>query len=431
VPLHLTYGKGGVLVAVKDLDGNPMTDPKYQPDRVRNHLQYLNLFSRYIGDSHGLHYWHNQQKYRNLMAYFWGDNPIYAPRMEQWFNLLKADYMVGYLPKQKTPFAYLDRTGFKPITATPEPWSSDTNESGSGADIVCIWNPSGARLAFMSEQKVVDLALPAPGPIYGVGLAFGRIGNGSVNVTGLTLGSGMAVYNDKGELINFLAYHHDVSQWGKLELGVNGALDRFYLVYSPSEFIPDDVAKAMPSYIDVMDAHGQVIQSYTRPPLPPNEKTPPSWGEFLYSHLQTPAFFYGTIVYKKIGALFGSTRMQHDLDVQFGKQRDENVEAGVDIIGLSLLLSVLTLVWTRRVFISWKRAWAWAGFVFAFGLPGFIAFRLGCDWPRLVPCPTCAKSRPIEATTCPHCGAHWPKPSVTGIEIFDRSPADVTTGVAN
>jgi hypothetical protein len=136
------------------------------------------------------------------------------------------------------------------------------------------------------------------------------------------------------------------------------------------------------------------------------------------------------MAYKGIGALFGSTRMHDDLARQFVARLGETEEFSRYMIGVALLLAVATLVWARRACFSWRRAWAWAGFVFAFSLPGFLTFRLAADWSRFVACPSCSRRRPIEAANCPHCGAGWPSPPSTGVEIFDRPASNALAPVS-
>jgi hypothetical protein len=423
VPLHLTYGKGGVVAAVRDLNGNPVSDPQLQPDRVRNHLEPMNWFSEYIGDAHGYHAQRYEPAYRETRAYFWGDSPIISSRPEQWFMLVNENYLIGFLPQKKVPFGYLDPQGFLPLSATPHGFPSDMELRYAGSGRYCLWSPMSASFADMAEHKLVSVVLPAPAPIYGVGYAWGETKTGNTEVTGLSLGTGMATYDSDGALITFLPYHHDVSRWGWLELGVTGKLDRFYLVYQPSGYLPDKEKKAMPSFLDVMDAKGGVVQSYTLPALPDGPPRPRTWQRFGTDQLRSPVSYFGTILYKAVGAALGSDRMRGDIGAAFGKHWGETVERSLYTAGFSLMLAGAALAWARRDCVIWPRAWAWAGFVLAFGLPGFIAFRLAASWPRLVACAACAKQRPVDAPTCPHCGAGWPVPPRTGIEIFE--PAEM------
>jgi len=427
IPLHLTYGKGGVLVSVQDLNGKPVTDPKYQPDRVQSHLDYLNTFSDHVGDTHDHHPWVYQPTYRESRKYLWGNNPYSYPRFEQWFVLVEPNYLVGYWPEKKMPFALLDNNGFEPVSATPASLSPGTEIEYAGQDAYCLHDSIRARYAFLAERRIVDLDLPARGPIYGVGSAWGRTAHGSTNVVGVVLATGLAVYDGKANLVTLLPYDRDMDRWGHLSLGLSGNLDRFYLWYDPSDWQDGKTKKSMSSYVEEMDRQGHVLQTYTLPPLP-DMPAPRTWEKFLTQRIQSPASFFGTMIYQKIGALLGSSRLRDALNGQLAEPPIGEVCVYSTVT--ALLLSVATLVWARRVFFAWSRAWAWAGFVFAFGLPGFITFRLAADWPALVACQKCSKRRPVEAAACPHCAADWPAPSATGIEILDPRPEAVAAATA-
>jgi hypothetical protein len=257
--------------------------------------------------------------------------------------------------------------------------------------------------------------------VFGMGNAFANKGNTSVSVIGIALTHGLAVYDTKGALVTVLPYHQDMDRWGALQMGISPDLDRFYLWYSPSSWIDGHTKSLMPSYVEEMNPQGQVLHAYTLPPLQniPRERT---WQDYLSHRLQAPACFFGTILYKKIGAEMGSKRLQGDLAWYSGNDgRREFREVVPFILVLSLFLAAVTLVWARNAYFSWSRAWSWAAFVFAFNLAGFLTFRLAADWPRLVACPSCGRKRSTETDRCPHCGSNWLEPAPSGIEIFDRS----------
>jgi hypothetical protein len=418
VPLRLVYSNSGVVVSVRDLAGKPVTDPKYLPDRAWNNVDHLNRFSEYIGDAHGFTPRRYQPSYRETRSYLWADNPSFSGRVEQWFTLVGQNYLADYLPAQKIAIALLDRRGFQPASAEPQGFPPEVTLGYAGQGSRCLWDASHAQCAFLGSRRIVDLTLPDASLIYGVGSAWARTDNGSVNVFGLAMGNGLAVYNDKAALVTYLPYHRDTDRWGLLSLGINRTLDRFYLWYEPSAWIHEEVRKTMPSFFEVVNRQGQVLDDYALPPLP-EVKRVPTWDTVLARRLQSPAFFFGTMLYKEVGAQLGSTRLRGDLAGQWGRDRRLTIETSLYVIGLSLLLAVATFIWARRVYFPWRRALAWTCFVLAFGPPGFITFRLSADWPRFVSCPNCGSRRPIDTEDCPRCGADWPAPPTTGIEIFD------------
>jgi hypothetical protein len=419
VPLRVTYSSSGVVLSVRDLAGKAVTDPRYLPDRAWNNVNHLNTFSEYIGDAHGFKPRRYQPTYREARSYLWADNPSFGGRVEQWFTLVEQNYLVDYLPGQKIAIAVLDRHGFEPAGAEAEGFPPQVTVSYAGTGPRCLWDAKHAQCAFLGARRIVDLTLPDASLIYGVGSAWARTDNSSVSVFGLAMGNGLAVYNDKAALLTYLPYHRQTDRWGQISMGVNRTLDRFYLRYDPSAWISDETSRMMPSFFEVVDLHGQVLHDYTLPPLP-DVRRPPSWDTVLARRLQSPAFFFGTMVYKEVGAELGSARLRGDLAYQWGRDRRVTVETSLYVIGLSLLLAGATFFWAKRVYFPPRRAWAWTCFVLAFGLPGFITFRLAADWPRFVLCPNCGSRRPIDTGNCPHCGRDWPAPPSTGIEIFDQ-----------
>jgi hypothetical protein len=207
-------------------------------------------------------------------------------------------------------------------------------------------------------------------------------------------------------------------------MGLDGAMDRFYLWYEPSAWIDGGTRAAMPSYIDEMNRQGEVLHTWTLPPLPPQYGTRP-FSDFIGQRLQSPAFFFGGMAYQKIGALLGSERLRAALARSLGPDRKTTLEIATCVTVLSLVLAAVTLFRARQYYFSWPRAAAWTAFVLLFNVGGFITFLLAADWPRLAPCPLCGRKRPIQEDLCPRCGAGWPEPAITGMEVFDAATADV------
>lgn len=423
VPLRLTY-ENNTVVEVTDSEGRPLKDPKFLPDRVRNQIQYLNGFSSFIGDSHGWKPREYPDSYRESQTYLWADSPYTFPRLEQWFYLKKQRCFVCYLPIRNEAVDRLDANGFQPLSAPIQPFPPQVQQGYSDQECRILWDEAGARFAFLAERKIVEAPLPAPAPIYGVGHAWARAGQGNVAVVGAALGRGMAVFDSKARPVAFLPYHHDVERWGSLDMGINGTLDRFYLRYDPSAWIDAPTRKTMPSYLDVVDAGGQVLQSYELPPLPDFPRSP-ALTTILDRRLQSPAVFFGEMLYRKIGASLGSVRLKNALAGQLGSGWKTTRETAVWSTGLSALLAAVAYLWASRAQFSRSRAWGRAGLVLLFNLGGFIVFLLAADWPRLVPCRGCLGRRRITDDTCPSCHQGWPSAPATGTEIFD-SPREAT-----
>ncbi len=384
-------------------------------------MHYMNRFSRYIGDAHGWHWSRYHETYRDFSQYVTFNRAYAYPRPEQWFYLIQRKVWIAYSPTTKTPLERLDRHGFEPLSRPPESFGAETLFDQVGENLI-EYDPAGARFIGLPRRQVAELALPGPGPIYGVGTAYSSLGSRNVSIFGLSLADRLAVYDDHGAPVTTLPYQQDVSRWGQLSLGMTGDKERFYLQYEPSASLPGAVRDGMPSYLEVMDAHGELLQTYTLPPVPPFWRSR-SWPDYVSSRLQSPAFFFGGLGYQKIGALFGSKRLTDQLAWRFGHDRELTRELAVFIPLFSLVLAAGTWVWARRARFSSRRALAWTLFVFAGGLAGFVVFRATADWPQFVPCFRCRRPRPLDEELCPGCGAGWPAPASEGTEIFDDDAA--------
>jgi hypothetical protein len=89
-------------------------------------------------------------------------------------------------------------------------------------------------------------------------------------------------------------------------------------------------------------------------------------------------------------------------------------------------LAVVTAIGAVAAVAAWRRqkrfglphATGWAAFVFLFGVPGWIAYRVHRTWPVFEECPACRQAAPRDRTECTECGADFPPPVLKGIEVF-------------
>jgi hypothetical protein len=70
----------------------------------------------------------------------------------------------------------------------------------------------------------------------------------------------------------------------------------------------------------------------------------------------------------------------------------------------------------RRMVVPWT--WFWVGFVFLFGVPGFLAYLFHRRWPVLEKCHVCDQTVPQDREACAACGSEFPTPAPKGIEVF-------------
>ena len=423
IPLKIHYVHG-IVVSVQNLDGSEPQSPDYKPDRVRNHITYLNSASSYIGNPHGWKHSEDPPPYRQPYTYLAAMYPFEYPHMEQWFYLRAERAAIGMLPRKKMPIQRLDAQGFHSPSGEPVPFAPSDTIMTIRSDGYSLWNSKSIRFADLAQRKITDVALPIPGEIFGATTAWASSDSGgNVQATAVALATIVAVYDNKdGSLLTTLPYHRDVDRWGSVAVGLNGAKDRFYLWYYPSDWLPRAERMGMSSYIDEMNLQGEVLHSYILPPLPEPPKRVSSL-EYLSRRLQSPTFFFGTLLYEKAGAALGSERLRDALARQLNEDWPRTREIAVHIPVFSAFFAVITLFWARRVHLSWRRAGSWAALVLLFNLAGFLAFRLLADWPRLVSCAACRRPRPIAEESCPACGDGWPQFQPNGTEIFDH-PAE-------
>lgn len=424
-PLRLNY-RQGVIISVQELDGSTPTDPKYRPDRVRAHLCQLNTCSRYIGDSHGWRAFRWQGPYRSSTTYLDVRISFSHPQPEQWFGLMQERTYIGMSPARKVAIARLDARGFQAADADTVPFSSDVTIRSTGHQGFYLSSPEGVRIVDLPRRAITDLTLPLPGPVYGTATPWARTETDSVNVLAVALGTGVAIYDSKdAHLLATLPYHRETDRWGWVSVGINSTLDRFYLDYSPSTWIPRKEKRGVSSYLDEMNAEGKVVRSYEVPRAVAVTR-PPFWLDELTRRLQSPVFYFGTLLYTKIGALRGNYLLDLDWKIRSEDNWNEATQTAVYVILFSLLCAGATLAWARRVQFSWPCALRWAGLALGLNIAGLIVFRLVADWPRLVPCAACRRDRPINRQTCPHCAGDWPATTPTGTEIFDSVPTPET-----
>ncbi len=88
------------------------------------------------------------------------------------------------------------------------------------------------------------------------------------------------------------------------------------------------------------------------------------------------------------------------------------------VFALALVLAVMTKRRSRAFGLSKREQFAWAVFVFLFGLPAYVGFLLYRRWPIRQPCPNCHARAPRDRVACAECGTRFPDPALKGIEIF-------------
>lgn len=70
----------------------------------------------------------------------------------------------------------------------------------------------------------------------------------------------------------------------------------------------------------------------------------------------------------------------------------------------------------RKYGLPWTPVWV--GFVFLFGVPGFLGYLAHRRWPARLECPSCGKLAPRDRESCFSCHRNFPEPSPKGTEVF-------------
>ena len=417
--VFISSQRGDDSLVLTDLNGKIVTDPRYVGNSARNNFCEMLPLSWDLGKREALRDLYLGAFPRNSWNYIQVLDD--GRGKEVWYLLLGQNYFVGYDKLSRRVVGICDADGFKPAGATPKPFPFRLRDS-----IIVFRSPhlywSGTRLYALNCPDRGMITMDAPNDtIYGaLGLSFGFLQD-KPGETGVALRNGVRLFDAQGHPLLDIPYPHDPGTWSYLELGSNETGDRIYLESSPTPYPwwkpSNPEAPTAPVFLDEIDLHGNILHTYSRPsPRPP--VAPVTWAnrfvtftfpflpaaiEAIHSHLD------------QTGRLLPA-ETEGTLSVPHPSVQDRDLAV---LFVVAVVLAAFAFFWARRTGFSPKQARRWAGFVFCFGLPGLLTFRLASDWPRRVPCSHCGALRSIAAAECPHCHRPWPSPPRTGSEIFD------------
>jgi hypothetical protein len=429
VPLIVTRN-ADLSETVTDLDGHVIDDERYKGNQAYENFMELSQVAHLVGDLHGLYFPKRFPEYRSSWMYIFpirmNDN---RPHPVEWFWLQGAKYFVGISNVNKMPVKILDQTGFHAWGAVPVPFQYGDNIFSSIAGPISLVNEGKTvHVVDFPHERMFDLPNPDGATVFTASPAYIRTAAPGINETAIVLVTGkeLRVYDAKGNPIVTLPYHHDVDRLGMIDFSMTPAHDRFYVHYSASRWIDWAERHLMTSYLEELDAAGNVVHSYVLPALPviPPDRT---WAVYLAESSKTPAFWYGTVAYQWAGAALGFPHYDDRGYNPFYPEWSHPWWVGQRLLLVSLLFAPVALGLARWGGFSWRVAVAWAVLTFAFNLAGLLTLCLVADWPVWVRCPLCGRKRPVEENGCPHCHGSWPSRPSSGIEIFDRNdsePAD-------
>jgi hypothetical protein len=345
---------------------------------------------------------------------------------------VKQNYLIGYDKLSRRSVGIFDADGFKPAGAAPKPFAQPIRDS-----IIFFRKPhllwSGTRLYSIdfAERSMATMDMPGD-TIWGALNLQGSLQDDTPRHIAVALNHVIRLFDSQGKTFIDVPYPHDPHLWSYLSMATNETGDRFYLISSASPVpywkISNVSSENAPIYLDEIDARGNVVHTYSRP----NDSVPlltPTWTQRL-SAITTPFLpaLAGTIS-SYFHPPSDITNAESDETVSFPEPSWSVVGAQLMILFIAgILLAIASLVWARHAGFSTNQSWLWALFVFCFGLPGLVTFRLASGWPTRVTCPVCGCPRAIKTEICAHCSKPWPTPSLVGTEIFDEEKVPLAPG---
>lgn len=406
---------GDGMCILTDTNGKAITDERYVGNSGNQNFLQLLPFLWNIG------------KEENLRDYFLGTQPRnpenYVSPMRQnygskelWYLLVRQNYFIGYDKLSRRCVGIFDREGFKSPGSVPRPFAHPLRFS-SFFNTKPLFYWSGPQLyAFdVIERTMTPFFNSQNETIYAASTIFIPNNGGKSDPVAVATKNEIHVFDAQGKPLFTIPYNHDTG--GLTWITHNESLDRFYVQYTPDywSLSGNEGAKVKSVFLDVLDGKGTLIQTYSHD----SERivqAPPTWaGQFskfsspllpvslstIYYHFhELPVVGYSSINYPSLSLKVTTQEIQI-------------------LIAIAFALSAITLLWAKQAGFSGRHGWYWALFVFCFGLPGLITFRLTSIWPTRVRCAQCGHKRPVETETCPHCHQAWPRPRATGVEIFD------------
>ncbi len=339
---------------------------------------------------------------------------------EIWYLLVSERYFVGYDRMSRRLAGICDREGFKPPGSAVVPFVILPEPSNYPfRDPLYFWSGPEARF-FDARNRQYPLVFDA-GTQMIAGIASLTPEPEAASYAAIGLSGGVQIVTEAGEPALQIPYGHDTNIRPTVSIAVTDDLKRVFIQYQPMRSWradPGEKTRVLPVFLDELDREGRLIRTH-QAVFSNVHRTPPTWGSqfrmltgpLLPSALATT---YRQIVPDDTAGLGLPTSW---IDVALVRTPTDLAV----ITGLGLVFAAGAFGWARRRFVPARRAAWWAVFVFAFGPAGFIAFRLLSRWPVVHRCPACARHRPLESQTCPHCQAAWPPPSANHTEILETA----------
>lgn len=405
----------------RDLEGNPVPPPEEtQPLRkayLPRHWEAANLggLRRLFDGLAPATYWYMQE-----------DSSLDAAR----------GYLVGYDSKSKRLIGYLGRSGFSASPPAPSEMFHGIRNDQDGSLVYL-----GAQLN--GDMQVPVFAGPGASMLEDHAKIFIPTDDGKILSVNLQKRSITTIY-DSAPLVSAAGYRNYAEKHAQGLIAVR-TLEAVLLIDSSGEerhrFAIPESLKGESFGLTITKDQGAVLDW-----AGPEDSLVPTRllrlfhighaGDLSETSIELasvasrrPTQVYGGYVYPSPLPLMGMIRLGRAGELITQGLEHDKLTATMRAIG-EFRFALLTAAAISFVFVlfcihrcasygaSVGETMVWAVFVFAFGLPGWIGFRYGRNWPVLEKCRTCGKQTPGDRDQCAGCEEDLWAPVETGTEVF-------------
>ena len=389
--------KDNEVVAIVDLDGPPLLDPKTGQNMTLSKLQGL-LSSGATVVSRFNHL--NQNQNGNAIQ---GTGPIFIllniTDKTLWY-LDRHGKLVGYDGRTRKYAGTLGPRG-SDGTLTSEPFLSQPGSFGYN------YNPYNIPWQWLATAKAVyrvDFKARAAEPIFTLpndddigGYAGVLAGYDATPTRKSIITTRQTVYllDSEGRTIFAVPYQPGYAKYPQVQVSflqpTNGATATFAVWFRPDTELNRKSGGKMPDHVVWLGPEPAVAKSADLPPLPILDFT--RWPDQLAEALLPPPAHL---------------------------MLDKNISSPWNVLSfaLAIMSALLSGALVRRHDSSPMAVAGWTLFVFLLGIAGLLTLLCVQEWPAREACPHCKKLRAVDRELCPHCQSPFSPPEKNGTEIF-------------
>lgn len=394
-----------------DPQGIAVTDERYAGDNDGSHT----LWPSYLAMRGAIDPWGGSRRARtsNGLAELVsnGDPP------EFWY-LLKGprSYFVGYDRASARCIGLCDAEGFKAPGAPVRPFAAQPQVERVQTMPYLFWAGSKVFTTDFADRELVTLTDVGNDTIYGVVRFPDRLDRHRIAIA---LRAKIRILDPHGALLTDVPYAYDEGHAPLLSIAATGDFSRTFIEYLPG-YLAIFNGGSRTSHLDAFDGQVQRMTSYSMEDASVSV-TPPTWVDDIGLGMATPVPSLLRTLHDRTPSWESVLEAyeQGILAPITGINLPSNRLAVV--FGFAVVLGVAAGVWGWRTGLSKGHVVTWVFVTIAFGLPGFLAYRLATAWPAQVRCPHCGRPRPIGTETCPRCRQAWQAVPPTGSEIFEAA----------